>query len=341
MKKLFLFFLCCSVFFAACKKSETDEIEKPDTDETEEVEDPINASKFIEENRESVKKSFSLTTSELPKTVNLGKGVTVTIPANGLRKNGTLISGNFTVETYLMMSPSDIILAGTNTNYKSRNGNGNGYLISDGFLFIDIKQNGVSIDQYLDGYLTISIPTEKDAGTQVWEGLEQDSALVWTDLNLEEEKIWNWANNQDAGFVNVSTGSYTFDFGKLGWVNCDVLWRPGPLTTVKVVLTGKTGTLASYMAGDGDTYVFFAGKEFNVIAQLYTRINATTVQSYDDSMPIGAPGKMIAFSIKEDGECSFASQDITAITANMNITLNLETISKEALETAIKALDQQ
>ncbi|MDR1666659.1 MAG: Ig-like domain-containing protein [Bacteroidales bacterium] len=301
------------------------------------------AKKFIAENKAKGKHTFNFNTSELPKTFTLRNGVKITIPAGiNFTKSSQPVSGPLTLEAYGMLKPSDIILSGTSTNYIRYQDKG--YLKSDGFVFIDVKQNGESVDEYigLNNAINISIPTDEDDGTatMIWVGEEiADTALVWGDVN--EDIFFNRGNDKfnwnEIGAVN---GSFAFNFGSLGWVNCDVLWRTGvSFATVTVTVTGKTGTWASYQGYTGDTFVFFVGKGANVIAQLYTQINATTVQSYYNSMPVGDEGKMIAFSVKE-GEFSFASQDVT-IAADQQVTLNLKSIDKEALLDAIKALDQQ
>jgi hypothetical protein len=295
------------------------------------------AKQFIGENLANAKETFPFNTSELPKTFMLRNGVKITLPTGiSFTKGGNPVTGALTLEAYGMLKPSDMILSGTGTNYKGPNGNG--YLVSDGFVFVNVKQNGESVDEDLSyPYgVDISIPTDKtDGATNVWEGEEADEALIWGDLN--GELLWGNRNN-DWNEVGVTNGSFSFNFGKLGWVNCDVLWRVGAsFTTVKVTVTGKTGAWASYQGYSGDTFVFFVGKGYNVIAQLYTQLSATAVQSYDDSMPVDDEGKMIAFSIKE-GEFAFASQDVK-ITANQQITLDLKPISKDDLLAAIKALD--
>lgn len=335
MKKLFLSMLCCStLLFVSCEH----ESEKPYV-QTE----SITAKEYFEKKRESAKQEFEVNTSELPKTFQFKEKVKITIPENALLKDGKPITGKFTLEVYEMLKPSSIVFSGTNTNYDWGR-----YLETDGFVYVNVKQNGSYIDDRLGENITISIPTEKNDSTltELWRGSEQagenENQFAWQAID-SEDLVWQgetvgtgefqqfnrvWSNNK----------SFNFIFGKLGWCNCDVIWgEDDELTTVTVALTGKVGTLASFMAADGDTYVFFCSKTIPVLAQLYTKVNNTTVKSYDDSMPVGASGKMFAFSIRK-GAISFASQDIT-ITKDMQLTLDLKEISQESLDKNIKELD--
>ncbi len=303
----------------------------------------ISANDFIENYRANAVQKFTLNTSELPKTLTLAGGSKITIQDGTFTKNGVVVTGSITLEVYEMLTPSSIIFSGTNTNYWS----GKKYFITDGFLYVNATQNGANLDEYLAKNMRIAIPTDKANGeyTNLWPGIEDagddEDQFGWVDLNIKEDFVDDediWGNIQEGNIVRAWDGVFQFSFGKLGWFNCDVLWQSGgTFTTVTIGLTGNVGTLASYLGYSGNTFVFFCGEGFPIVAQLYTEVNATTVKSYDNSMPVGAKGKMIAFSII-DGKFSFASQEIT-VTENMQLTLNLVQVEKETLENSIKALD--
>lgn len=335
MKKLFLFLLCCTTFsFLSCSD---------DDDPTPDMDDKTTAKEFFEEKRNSAKQEFEVNVSELPKTFTFKEGVKITIPEGALVKDGQPITGKFTLEVYEMLKPSSIVFSSTNTNLIDGS-----YLETDGFIYVNVKQNGNYIDAQLAKNITISIPTDKENGTmtQLWTGTENagegEDQFAWQNLN-DNDIIWQENNggigeNQDGNMVWAQNNSFEFSFGKLGWCNCDLPWGSGKeLTTVTVELTGNVGKFASYFALDGDTFVLFCGKGYPVLAQLYTKVNETTVKSYDNSMPIGVQGKMIAFSIQE-GKFSFASKDIT-IEKDMKLTLDLKEVSKAELTKQIEALD--
>lgn len=332
MKNLLFLAICFGMLFVSCS----------DDDNGSNVDKSYNAEKFIQEQKDNAKQTYEFNTSELPKTLTLKEGIKITIPADALTKGGNLVSGKITVEAYEMLKPSSIIFAGTNTNYKGGNFSTKRYFESDGFFFIDVKQNGVSVDKDLvDGkFMEISIPAANLGDryyTQIWEGVEdaEGDQFAWADPDMED--IDGWQNDRKENMIWKGDGDFQFGFGKLGWCNCDIFWGDGPFTKVTVSLTGNVGELASFMGYSGDTFVFFLGRGYRTVAQLYTKVDDKTVASYDNSMPVGAKGKMIAFSIKE-GVFSFASQDIT-IEENMHLTLDLKEVTKEKLLSEIKNLD--
>lgn len=330
MKKLLFPLICFGFLFVACNDDDDNDQSKIRT-----------AKEYISENRENAKQEIAFNTSDLPKTFTLKNGVEITIKEGTFTKDGKPVTGAITLEVYEMLKPSSIIFSGTNTNYT-----GNRYLITDGFIYVNATQNGVSLDEYLSKNLLVAIPTAKADGetTQLWLGTEEagkgEDQFAWEDFN-EEAINWNdegeW-NGQEYNTVWAKEGVFQFSFGKLGWCNCDVLWEPNSeWTTVTVELTGNVGKLASYLGYQGDTFVFFCGKGFPIVAQLYTEVSENTVKSYDNSMPIGAEGKLIAFSI-QDGKFSFASKDIK-ITENMQVTLELKEVTKQHLDDQIKSID--
>ncbi|MDU1905247.1 MAG: hypothetical protein E6772_10725 [Dysgonomonas sp.] len=334
MKKSFLFLLCCAALnFTSCS----------DDDDPIPNDDKTTAKEFLEEKKNSTKQEFEVKASELPKTFTFKEGVKITIPEGALLKDRQPITGNFTLEVREMLKPSSIVFSSTNTNLTDGS-----YLETDGFIYVNVKQNGNYIDAQLAKNITISIPTDKEDGTttQLWTGTEEagenENQFAWQALN-DNDIIWQEDNggigeNQDGNMVWAKNNSFEFSFGKLGWCNCDLPWGQGKeFTTVTVELTGNVGKFASYFALDGDTFVLFCGKGYPVLAQLYTKVNETTVKSYDNSMPIGVQGKMIAFSI-QNGKFSFASQDIT-IEKDMKLTLNLKEVTKAELTKQIEALD--
>jgi len=323
MKKI-LFVLCLGLFLYSCDDEDT-RLKFDDVDPN------YHAKEFLQDTKASLKQEHTINTADLPKTIELKEGVKITIPADAFTKNGQLITGEFTVEAYEMLKPSSMIFSGTNTNNMFGS-----YFESDGFIFINVKQNGVSVDQNLNAMITVSIPTDKEDGTltQLWEGYEDagddNDQFAWGEGGV-------WENNE-AGGAFAKDKRFEFLIGKLGWINCDIFWdSSNGMTTIKVTLYGKFGELASYLGYEGDTFVFFRAKGLLVLVQIYTTDGANVVKSYDNGMPIGSEGKLVAYSVKE-GIFSYAEKEIT-IAADMNIDLDLKEISKDDLEKNIKALD--
>lgn len=327
MKRILLV-LCIGLFLYSCNDdNETLKFDQPDPN--------YHAKEFLEDTKESLKQEHKVNTADLPVTIKLKEGVEITIPKDAFTKDGQPITGEFTVEAYEMLKPSSMILSGTNTNNMFGS-----YFESDGFIFLDVKQNGVSVDQQLNAAITISIPTDKEDGTftQLWKGNEEagenENQFAWGEGDNDDF----WGNGQEERGVFSKSKQFSFLIGKLGWINCDIFWdSTNGMTTIKVNLYGQFDKLASYLGYEGDTFVFFRAKGVLVLVQIYTTDGNNTVKSYDNGMPLGVEGKLIAYSVKE-GLFSYAEKEIT-ITADMSIDLDLKEISKDNLEKNIKALD--
>lgn len=270
----------------------------------------------------------------LPQTVTLSDGTKITFPAGSLNKNGVPVNGIVQIEAYEVLKRSGIIFSGANTNHSS-----GAPLSSDGFIFIDAKTNGQSVDQNLAAPIKIEIPAKRQGDTQLWIGVDQQGQpLVAGDDN---KMAWAAPRKGDgAGQNGVAAvqNTFTFNFGTLGWINCDVFYNyTNPKTTVSVEVLNNPGSMASFFSYTGETYVYFCAKGSNVVAQLYTPNGPSKVKSYDNMMPIGSEGRMISFSIK-DGRFYYAAQEIT-ISANQNLSLTLTETTEAAIQAAINSLD--
>ncbi len=317
MKKINLIpalFLTTIILFAACRKDRNL---------------PVNTANTAKEFTEKIgpkKQTVSINATELPQTVSLSGGTKITFPVGSLTKNGIPVTGEVTVIAYEMLKRSEVIMGGTNTNHIS-----GAPLVSDGFIFIDVKANGESVDKNLAVPVKVRIPANREGVTQLWEGVQNDAKqMAW-----QAPKPANGAGQRE---VQSTQGEFAFDFGMLGWINCDVFWSySNPKTTVRVEVLNNPGTMATFRSFSGETFVFFCAKGSNVAAQLYTPDGANKVKSYDNMMPVGEEGRLIAFSIK-DGRYYFAKKEIT-ITANLNESLTLTETTEANVQTEISSLN--
>jgi hypothetical protein len=309
--------LIAVIGFTACKKDRTQPVNE------------VQNTKDFTRKLGSQKQSFTVKSSELPKTLELANGTKITIQPNSFTMNGQPVTGDVSIETYEMLSRSSIILSGTNTNHISGSP-----LISQGFIFIDAKVNGQSVDKYLQKPLSIKIPAKGQPFTQIWEGVENVGDI--NQMAWQAPKNPNGQGQQRE--VKAVEDDFVFDFGQLGWVNCDIFYNSSaPKTTVRVTVLNNPGAMATFRGFTGETFVFFCANGDNVVAQIYTPDGANKVKSYDNSMPIGSEGKLIAFSIK-DGKYYFAEKDVT-ISADMNESLTLVETTEAAVQAEITALD--
>lgn len=312
-QKLLVVMIAGTFCFYACKKNDTPSPE----------EQIKNTRDFIEKAGPQTQ-SFTFSTADLPKTITLKGGVKITFPAGAFQKNGVAVTGNVTVEAIELLKRSQLVMAGVNTNHISGMP-----LKSDGSLFLDVKSGGQSVDAALKAPVRIEMPANRDGFTQLWVGADtvQGNQFAWQNPRQGAQRE-----------VKVDNFVFAFDFGELGWVNCDIFWNmSNPKTTVKVSVPNNPGAMASFRAMEGETYVFFIAKGDNVVAQLYTPDGVNQVKSYDNAMPVGAEGRLISFSIK-DGKYYFAKKDIT-ITENQLEALTLAETTESAVQAEISALD--
>ncbi len=319
MKKLNLAaaVLIAVLAFTACKKEKTD----PRSD--------VKTAREFTQKNGSQKETFTFNTADLPKTIKLSKGTKITIRPNSFLVNDKPASGTVVIETYEMLKRSDIIFSGGNTNHISGRP-----LISQGFIYVNAKINGQQVDSYLQVPLNIQMPAQGKPYTELWEGIE--------DVDGNDNFAWQApgaaAGQGPRGVKANNADMFDFDFGKLGWINCDVFYNDAaPKTTVRVKILNNPGDMASFMGYSGHTFVLYCATGDNVVAQLYTADGPNQVKSYDDSMPMGSQGKLISYSIK-DGKFYFAKKDIT-ITTNMNETLTLVETTEAAIQAEINALN--
>ena len=258
-------------------------------------------------------------------TLTLKGGTIITIPANAFKIGGVAVTGQVTIETMEMLKRSDVIFSGTNTNHIS-----GAPLASDGFIYVNAKVGNTVVDKNMPLDMNIKIPAKRTGFTQIWEGIENagGNQMAWQAPKANGVTLE----------ANPVSGFYNFNFGTLGWINCDVFYSyTNPKTTVSVEVLNNPGSMASFMALTGETFVFFCAKGSNVAAQIYTPDGTNKVKSYDNMMPIGAEGKFISISIKA-GKYYYAELE-TTINANQNITLSLAESNENQVQNAITSLN--
>jgi hypothetical protein len=290
---------------------------------------------FVESNAPKMQ-SQSINASALPQSVTFAGGTKINFPAGSLTIGGTPVSGNVTVSVIEVLKRSDVLFSGSNTNHIS-----GAPLASNGFIYVDIKANGVSVDHNMAVPMKVSIPVKMAGATQLWEGVDQNGAALQP--GAAAQMAWaapRVGANGQGGVKEVGpTGAaFIFDFGTTGWINTDVFYSyTNPKTTVFVDLINNPGILSSFHSYSGETYVYFCAKGSNVCAQLYTVAGPNSVKSYDNVMPIGVQGKMLSFSIK-DGKYYYAELE-TTIVADQHVSLTLTETTEAAVQAAINSLD--
>ncbi len=270
--------------------------------------------------------SVSFNTSELPKTITLREGTRITIPQNAFTLSGSPVSGAITFHIVEFYKRSSLLFGGSNTNHTS-----GAPLETQGSFFLNATQGGVQLDQQLAAPLVIAVPAKNNGDlTVLWQG----------NLDAGGQQQLGWAPLRQGVQMEAvaQNGNFTFNFGQLGWFNCDIFYsNNSPKTTVTIDVLNNPGAMASFRGYTGETFVFFCPSDANVAAQIYTPDGANRVKSYDNMMPIGSQGTLISFSIK-DGKYYLARKNIT-ITAGLHESLSLVETTESAIQAAIEALD--
>ncbi len=274
---------------------------------------------------------FNYNTSDLPKSFTLTDGTILTIPASAFTIGGVPASGPAVLEATVFGRKGDMMMGGLNTT-------SNGQLLeSQGSFKLANRINGLIVDENLAPGKFIKFEVPVAAGstkhTLLFRGVVADTGAAKNQFN------WVLNNIQLPDTVKVNSGKYTFNWGRIGWINCDVFSSvASPKTTIKVNLANNPGILSNFRgSGNGNTFVFFVPKTINTTVQIYTHTTNTQVISYTNSMPIGMQGVLIAYCIK-DGSAWFVKKDIT-ISANMEETLTLLESSTDAIQAEITSLN--
>lgn len=313
MKRLLTYGLVALVLtLVSCRESETVYIYPPA---------PMNDAEDFVNQFGPKKQYFSMSTSELPKTVTLLNGTQVVIPQNAIQKNGNYVSGDLRIEVLELLKRSDIMLSGLNTNYI------NGYpLHVNGILQIEAFSGGKYADETITNLMSIKIPSANDGHVKITYG----------DINTAGTGFTAWGPDMVDVFSDANEVS--FSTLHMGWINSGVFFRDDlPAGDLVVELTNNPGELATSLGKQGNTFVYFCPENSNVAMQLYLPAVNGKIKSANDAIPVGIEGKLIAFSIK-DRKFYYAESTISTSPYNLVI-LDMAEISVDVLLENIRSLD--
>lgn len=226
------------------------------------------------------------------------KGVQVNINGNCLFTNGEPATGPATVEFVEVFDRETMLTANKSTMGVMPNGDKN-LLLTGGAFYIDVKQNGESIQNTCN--MTLLIPADLTGGP--------DPSMILWDGTVNEDGDVEWREN-DAGAngeegVFAEGNQYYAYFDEFGWTNVDRFYNdPRPKTTLKVdVPEGYDNT-------NSGVYLSYDGEE-NALAQLDTYDENTGLFSeHYGQIPVGLEMHVI-FVTEENDEYRWAIQGVT------------------------------
>lgn len=265
---------------------------------------------------------FQITDPSSDTTLTGEKGIRLVFPANScsIGSGGTAVAP-YTVELIEIFKRGEMIAQNIQT-YSDHDP-----LVSGGMFWVRVTDsNGAEL--LLNGVQAI-LPKQTDAtgyetSMQYFTGNNQTApsgpVLSWgpgnSDLSFDEE----------AG----ANGEYTIWSIMGGWSNCDAFYNltDSGATQFKV----KVSNALDYT----NTKVFFALNDFSTVAAL-TTIDGDALKTYEESIPMGASGKLIAISLIDD-KLYFASQEVT-IAGNDSFEMEVQEGTVAQLETLLATLD--
>jgi hypothetical protein len=300
-----------AILSTSCGKKETTRVTTPAT---------ISLKTFYEAYG-TKKQTFTVNTADLPKEITLTGGTTITFRPNSFTKNGSLVTGDLSVEVIEVLKRSDMILSGTNTNYKDD------MLESKGFLYISVKSNGAEVDEDLKEPMYIMLPETtpskiNNIRTPLFQGNE----------NSDGSGQFAW--QLPAGDTLFAEGLQSEMFGwmKLKWVNCDEFTDlPEPKTSLHITVENAGWDLTKSLGLTGNCTIFFCPKGYNSAIKLYGTASPSTLIT-QNRIPIGMTGKLVMMMIK-DGKHFFVQEEINVkpdVTHNLAaVEMNAEDLKKE------------
>lgn len=209
-----------SLSFFACKKKTTT------TTPTDTPPTAAAFSKLMDDGYNSLVQTATFDASNTAYTYTSPKGTTVTIDGSCLRKNGSAVTGQVTLEFYEAFERKDMIVANKPTMGKTGSGTYE-LLESGGQFYVAVKQNGTALTSNCS--VMITTPASNSGGIKTgmsaFDGKMTDNGLTW-----EPATTWEVIPDGRKGKYNISVPGF-------GWYNCDKFYsdtRPKTSLTLNV-----------------------------------------------------------------------------------------------------------
>ena len=255
------------------------------------------------------------------------KGVTLTIPANAVKLNGTLVTGSVQLQYAEIFDAGNMAAANRSTMAILPNGD-KALLNSGGEFEIKVVRNGVLLE--LVKPMTLDVPAPLTDSTVP--AMELFDGIVDAKNNIDWQKVDPFNGNgvvEVVDKVNPVTGTtqltYSTLVNKFGWTNIDRFYSdPRPKTTMLVSVP------EGYNNDNCALYLKYVG-EGSSLARLDTYNPSTKLFSeHYGQIPVGLACHLI-FCTEENGKWKYATKEIT-ISAGATYT-----ISASELTTATQA----
>ncbi len=235
------------------------------------------------------------------------KGVTLTIPANAVKLNGTLVTGNVQLQYAEIFDVGNMAAANRSTMAVLPNGD-KSLLNSGGEFEIKVVRNGALLD--LVKPMKLEVPATLTDNTAP--EMELFDGIVDAKNNIDWKEIENTTGHNNIEVIDkvnpvTSTMELTYStlVNKFGWTNIDRFYSdPRPKTTMLVSVP------EGYNNDNCALYLKYVGQGSS-LARLDTYNPSTKLFSeHYGQIPIGLECHLI-FCTEENGKWKYATKEIT------------------------------
>lgn len=346
--------LAVLIIFASCTKLSFEEAISPSFD--------FSTKGLIDFTRlgDSIGETFAVNISDKYPSVKTRNNTMISLPINGFKnRKGEGINGIIQLTIRQCRRPSEMLLCDKPTQSFDSLSEG-GILESFGEFFISASQNGEPLQLQEGAVVTLTTGINNKSNPQkipIWEadtsvtktlkGLNHNAEHVTLERVVHLQKGAAWQLNGQKATINKDH-QMQLDIPKLDmWFNCDVL-RPLETDNLTTVLVYFNQNYIPSVNTTQASAVFFKPEGFNGLLKFYNpiltdEVNKQGFYSYENSLPVGMRGKLLAFTYFEGHFfMDLKTIEITAPTLGRNfmpLTVNPVEVSKADFMAAVESLD--
>lgn len=244
--------------------------------------------------------------------------VTVEFPANCCKGSGGVCKGKLDIEILILKTKGELVSNDKPTFSKGE------LLTSGGVVFINAKQNGVSVSVVSNKTISIKYKMRPvESGMKFFDGGRPDRfKFDWALINNREIGTWRDSSSQDVSGYQIFTDRF-------GWINCDKF-------NAETNLTDKITVALPDSFSNRNTGVFIVFKDILSVVKLAgdPQTRKFTIPKNYKGLPIGRQVTVVVYGIVKD-KTYFATQDLTIAATNAltmtPLPLSLEEIKKKIL----------
>jgi hypothetical protein len=226
--------------------------------------------------------------------------VTVEFPANCCKGGNGVCKGKLDIEILILKTKGELVSNDKPTVSKGE------LLISGGVVFINAKQNGVSVTLISNKLVSVKYRMRPvETGMKFFDGGRPDRfKFDWSLISNREIGTWQDSTTQVAGGYQIFTDRF-------GWINCD---KFNPETNN---LTDKITVALPDSFSNRNTGVFLVFKDILSVVKLAgdPSIRKFTIPKSYKGVPVGRQVTVIVYGTVKD-KTYFATQDLTIAATN-------------------------